>query len=226
MSAAGRTLALSDARAILGLGPMATANDLRRAFRNAAKRAHPDRPGGDAVRFRMVIEAYRTLQTETAALAAPESHRPADLFISPVQALLGGAREVTLADGRAIRIKLPAGLRHGERLRAGGVVFIVMIAPEGDALVRGDDVWVTAHIDPQVLAEGGRVAVETPVGRRIVWVTRKAAERGLIRLEGQGLPARGSHQQGALFLRLAANAPASESEARVLLRRFAAAWAA
>jgi len=44
---------------------------------------------------------------------------------------------------------------------------------------------------------------------------------------GQGLPARGSHRQGHLFLRLApAEAGQADSAARVLLRRFAAAWAA
>ena len=48
-----------------------------------------------------------------------------------------------------------------------------------------------------------------------------------MRIVGQGLPARGSHRQGHLFLRLAAaEAGQADSAARVLLRRFAAAWAA
>jgi len=227
MHVPGRTLAPSDARAILGLGPLSTPHEIRRAFREAAKRAHPDRPGGDATRFRLVIEAYRVLQTDGAlALAAPAYDRPVDLVITPVQALAGGQRETRLADGRTIRIKLPAGLRQGEFLRAGQAKFVIIIAAEGDTLVRGDDLWMTAKVDPTVLSEGGRAAVETPLGRRIVWVTRKAAERGLIRLEGQGLPARAGRPQGSLFLRLeAADAP-SESEARLLLKRFAAAWAA
>ena len=69
--------------------------------------------------------------------------------------------------------------------------------------------------------------METPLGRRIVWLTKKASERKLVRVVGQGLPARGRHRQGHLFLRLApAKAGQADSAARTLLRRFAAAWAA
>ena len=54
-----------------------------------------------------------------------------------------------------------------------------------------------------------------------------AGERKLVRLVGQGLPARGQHRRGHLFLRLApAKAGQADSAARALLRRFAAAWAA
>ena len=96
-----------------------------------------------------------------------------------------------------------------------------------EILVRGDDLWINASVSSRTLAEGGRIAIETPVGRRIVWLTRKAGERKLVRLVGQGLPARGPHRQGHLFLRLApAKTDKIDSAARTLLRRFAAAWAA
>jgi curved DNA-binding protein len=45
-------------------------------------------------------------------------------------------------------------------------------------------------------------------------------------LVGQGLPARGAHRQGHLFLRLAAQVRTTDSAAKALRRRFAAAWAA
>jgi curved DNA-binding protein len=92
--------------------------------------------------------------------------------------------------------------------------------------VRGHDLWLTAAVDPQILEAGGRVPVDTPLGRRIVWVTERAGERGLVRLRGQGLPARSGHPPGDLFLRLQPAAPVNESAARTLLRRFAAVWAA
>jgi curved DNA-binding protein len=219
------TLSLADARAVLGLTVLAGPAEIRRAFRDAAKRAHPDRPGGDAARFRLVLDAYHRLTGEGLAIPGPAMAAEAPLAISPAQALLGGDCDTPLADGRTLRIRLPAGLRDGERLRAGQALFRIAVLAEGDTLVRGDDLWLSAKVAPHILAEGGRVAVETPLGRRIVWVTRKAGERGLIRLEGQGLPARGGRPQGALFLRLAADAP-PESQARQRLKRFAAAWAA
>ena len=54
----------------------------------------------------------------------------------------------------------------------------------------------------------------------------EVAERRLVRLGGQGLPARGAHGQGSLFIRLVPDTGAPESAARAQLRRFAAAWAA
>ncbi len=226
MPVTGRMTSLPDARAVLGVDALASLHDIRQAFRDAAKRAHPDRPGGDAARFRQVLEAYRALQGEGLALAGPVAPLEAELAISPAEALLGGDHETRLADGRLIRIRLPAGLRQGERLRAGGAVLRIAIGPQGDTLVRGDDFWMTVKVAAHILADGGRVAIETPLGRRIVWITRKAGERGLIRLEGEGLPARAAHAQGDLFLRPAADDVATESQARQKLRRFAAAWAA
>jgi curved DNA-binding protein len=226
-------ISLKAAREALGVGPFFTAGELRRAFRDAAKQAHPDRAGGDAERFRLVTEAYHRLQ---AAQAAPEgviqppvprAPEPAVLNIGPLVALRGGFTEHQLADGRRIRVRLPAGLRSGDTVRAGGAELSVVLRGTPEMLVRGDDLWITAAVSPRVLEQGGRVALETPLGRRIVWLTSKAGERKLLRLAGQGLPARAGHRQGHLFLRLApAKAGQADSAARTLLRRFAAAWAA
>jgi len=227
-------LSLKTAREVLGVGPFFTPGELRRAFREAAKRAHPDRSGGGAERFRQVVAAYHRLQAGQAAAAeriiqppAPRPPEPAILRVDPLTALRGGSAEHRLADGRRIRLNLPAGLRAGDTVRAGGAELDVVLVGAPDMLVRGDDLWINAAVPPQALAEGGRIAVETPLGRRVVWLTQKAGARKLIRLVGQGLPARGSHRQGHLFLRLApAKAGQTDSAARTLLRRFTAAWAA
>lgn len=221
------------ARAVLGAAPSATPAELRRAFREAAKSAHPDRPGGDAERFREAVEAYRLL-TEPSAdriIQPPATVRKnvqddSILPITPLLALNGGVVLREIADGRALKITLPPGLRSGDLLRAGKDMFEIAVRGDGEIMLRGHDLWVTAPLHPHVLAQGGRVAVDTPVGRRVVWITRKAAERGLIRLAGQGLPARGDHPQGHLFLRLTEQTRTTDSAARTLRRRFAAAWAA
>lgn len=222
------------ARAVLGIGPAATASDLRQAFREAAKLAHPDRDGGDAERFREVVEAYQLLSQAppTGRIVQPPAtvrNSAADsriLPITPMLALNGGVVLHQMADGRGLKITLPAGLRSGDGLRAGEDVFEIAVRGDGQIMVRGHDLWLTAPLHPHVLAQGGRVAVDTPVGRRVLWITRKAAERGLIRLPGQGLPARGPHPQGHLFLRLTEQVRATDTAAGALRRRFAAAWAA
>lgn len=229
---------LKTAREILGVGPFYSASDLRRAFREAAKRAHPDRPGGDETHFHLVSAAYHRLQAalpgERGAAPdrvfqppAPRPPEPAELTIDPRIALEGGETEHRCADGRHLRVKLPAGLRQGDPVRVDGKMLSVRLVGAPQLLVRGDDLWITAALPARVLEDGGRVAIDTPLGRRIVWLTKKAVERKLVRLAGQGLPARGHHAQGHLFLRLAAApAGATDSAARTLLRRFAAAWAA
>lgn len=232
MAATAPYMTLREAREALGVEPAASPAELRRAFREAAKRAHPDREGGDPAVFLRVTEAYRRLQ-ESQRLAERIIQPPAcservgeTLSISPLQALNGGAIEHRLASGRTLRIQLPAGLRAGDTVRAGEAELPVRVEGAPELMVRGDDLWMTVAVDPRMLTEGGRLAVETPLGRRIVWVTKRAGERGLVRLEGQGLPARGRHGRGHLFLRLAAKRGEAASAARALLRRFAAAWAA
>lgn len=228
------SLTLSAARALLGVAPGAGERELRAAYREAAKRAHPDRPGGDAALFRDVLAAYRLLQDQPPpreinfppARATPSAPlREATLEIDVATAVSGGSMDLTI-DGRHLRLKLPAGLRLDDKVRVDGVTFVVRHASVREALIRGDDLWLTAKIDRRVLAEGGRVEVDTALGPRLAWISTKAATRGLVRLPGQGLPARGRHAAGDLFLRLEAVSSGVESAARSLLKRFAAAWAA
>ena len=224
-------ITLARAREVLGVKPLATAAEVRSAFRDAAKEAHPDRVGGGGDRFREVVDAYNRLSYAP----VPEGNAPPDgavaepagvLVICPLVALRGGSASHRLADGRKIRVRLPAGLRMRDTVRAGGAELLVVVTPDAGMQVRGNDLWVSVTVDPRTLAEGGRVALETPLGRRIVWVTKKAGERGLVRIVGQGLPARGPHAQGHLFVRLSATSGQTDSAARALLRRFTAAWAA
>jgi len=232
MTARGSALTLSAARALLGVSADAGERELRNAYREAAKRAHPDRPTGDAALFRDVLAAYRLLQENPlrpthfppAVTTSPPTDR-AFLDIDIATAVSGGSEELAI-DGRRLRLKLPAGLRAGDKVRLLDVLFEVRLRPLDGALVRGDDLWLSGKVAPRVLAEGGRVEADTPLGPRLAWISTKAAARGLVRLPGQGLPARAAHRAGDLFLRLEAAERDAESPARSLLRRFAAAWAA
>jgi len=222
-------MSLKMAREVLGVSSVATPAEVRAAFREAAKRAHPD-TGGDVGAFRQIVEAYQRLQDPldeglTKSAPRPKALEP-DLEITPALALDGGDVDHRMPDGSLIRITLPPGLRSGDLVRAGGGELCVYIRATDGVIVRGDDVWVTVKVAPAVLKKGGRIGFETPLGRRTAWVDKKAAERGLVRLEGQGLPARGERPRGHLFLRLAATQGVADSAALALLRRFAAAWAA
>jgi curved DNA-binding protein len=224
-------MSLKRARETLGVAADAMPAEIRRAFREAAKRVHPDRPDGDAEAFRIVVLAHQRLSQRrdrerlfqppaVAAAAEPLLEIPVEMAVA------GGRIERTCADGRRLRLKLPAGLRSGDRVRAGGVVFEVAIRGDGGVLVRGDDLWITAAVAPRLLETGGRLAVDTPRGRRVAWISPEAAASRLVRLAGEGLPSRGRRRQGAMFLRLTPDQALADGGARTLLTRFAAAWAA
>ena len=228
-------LSPDEARAILGLAPDASPHDVIGAFRAAAKQAHPDLPGGDAARFREILSAYRLLQSLPRAPAPPPQYSSFQTVprafsgfaeVSPMVAYAGGEAEALLPDGRRMRVAVPAGARHGEVLEVAGEKIKLRIRAESALQVRGSDLWVSAEVASMLLADGGRAVVETPLGARSLWITGKIAERRLVRLEGEGLPARGLHPAGSLFIRLVPDTGAPESPARTQLKKFAAAWAA
>jgi DnaJ domain len=63
-----------DPRTVLGVGPGASLEEIREAYRTKSKKHHPD-VGGDEWAFRMVTRAYEVLKT-TAEAAAPSAVRP------------------------------------------------------------------------------------------------------------------------------------------------------
>ncbi|MBV9510280.1 MAG: molecular chaperone DnaJ [Caulobacteraceae bacterium] len=231
MSGAAHGMGADEARRALGVDGDADDVAVRRAFRAAVKRHHPDRPGGDEARLRQVIEAYRALRP-AAAIAPERRPRTPALTITPADALLGGWRPARMPDGRLIQLHLPAGLREGERLSVDGRVLAVAIAGDAALAVLGDHLCVSVDVPPAFLRQGGRLSIDTPAGPCAFWVSGPDAARGLTRIQGQGLAARAGYRQGDLFVRLLAaweGAPepqAPTSQAQDKLRRFAAEWAA
>ena len=223
-----------EALAILGVAGDADAPALKAAFRSAVKSARPDQPGGDAERFRRVIAAYRLIQAHRPvrpALAAP-SARPAPapvLSLTPIQALSGGKVEVRLG-ARTVRVTAPRGLRTGDHLRLSGgaadgsdLYLSVLIRPEEGLSVMGDDLFMSWPVERRLMADGGRVEIETHAGARSAWITADMAAPVRVRLKGLGLPARGSRAAGHLFVTLT---PSSDtpSAAEDLLVRFTRVW--
>ncbi|MBX3480057.1 MAG: molecular chaperone DnaJ [Caulobacter sp.] len=218
-----------EALARLGLRAEPDAAGLRAAFRQAVKATHPDRPGGDAESLRAVVAAYELLKASPdvqpsppSAIAPAASAETDTLTITPALAASGGEVMVTLADGRRLKVGLPAGLRAGDRVRAGAAMLTVAVRGESGLTLRGDDLWLTTDL-PGDTPHGGRLDLDTPGGPREIWIGRRALARGLVRLSGQGLPARGPHAAGDLFVRLRP-AARPESGARSRLRAFQANW--
>ena len=224
---------LNEAFAVLGLHGPAEQDALTRAFRLAVKSARPDVAGGDAERFRRVIAAYRLIQSHGSrpALAAPVQ-RPAALPVvglTPLEAVLGGEATVRLGD-RTLRVHAPAGMRTGEHLRLksgaqdGSDLYLPILVRTADGMsVLGDDLYMSVPVATRVLSDGGRVEIETHAGPRDAWVAPGLTDPVRLRLRGLGLPARGSHPQGHLFVSLT-RSESAPSAAEDLLARFTRVW--
>jgi len=221
-----------EACALLGLTGPVDGEALTAAFRIAIKAARPEAAGGSDARFRKTIAAWRLIQQQTAPLAleAPRV-RPASppvVAIGPLDALNGGAAEVRIGK-RVLRVRVPAGLRSGEhlRLRAAGAdgsdLYLPVLVRGADGLSAvGDDLYMTCPVSRRLLADGGRLEVETHAGPRSAWLV--AGHQPLrLRLKGLGLPARGSRAQGHLFVTLEPSEEAP-SAAEDLLIRFTRVW--
>lgn len=228
---AAEVTCLAEAHARLGLTRAADASARAAAFRAAVKAAHAS---GDEDRLRLTIAAWRLIQSEAVppALAAPADLPPrqSPLVITPVQALNGARIEARVGE-RLYRLTLPPGLRTGEHVRLtgagadGAALYLpVLIRPADGLAALGDDLYMSLKVSPRLLAEGGRLEVETPAGPRSLWLTPDHPTHRLV-IPGLGLPARGKRPQGRLFVTLepAAEAP---SPAEVLLERFSRRWTA
>ena len=223
---------LPEAWALLGLAGPTAEPALTAAFRACVKAAHPSSPGGDELRFRQVIAAWRLIQNRDRplALAAPAAPPPAPpvVTITPLHALNGGHVALRVA-GRTLDIRLPKGLRSGDYLRLKGAgqdgahLYLPVLIRGADGLsVMGDDLFMDHPIPTRLLEDGGRLEIETHAGARSAWIVAGQAPPRL-RLKNLGLPVRGSRRQGHLFVTLQ---PSDDipSAAEDLLIRFTRVW--
>ncbi|MDC7684356.1 DnaJ C-terminal domain-containing protein [Asticcacaulis sp. BYS171W] len=242
----------SSALALLDLGDDASLDHIQSAFRKRAKQAHPDLNGGTDAHLRRLILARDLLLRQLKTGVNPtetidELADPAEILrLTPEQAVNGGVivQDVpmplelirdngpnrSLMHTRSLRIALPKGLRHGDRLRlkasrAGTAehLFRIEITRDERMHVAGNDLWMTAEVDARRVSGGGPVSIDTPHGPQDLFLGR-TTDGACLCLKGLGLPATATHAAGDLYVRLAATAlparPASD-----LLSEFHKRWA-
>lgn len=164
------TRAAHDPYAVLGVPRDADAETVKRAYREAALRDHPDRNPGDASaeeRFKRASEAYATLRD-------PEARRRYDAFAAAGAgaAGMGGAPRPDFAtvDWRAVfrEAEVPIDWARGGGVpTTGHVVFDVLFQGVARAfrqagLVRGEDRTVALRLELSEARTGGTRRVHVP----------------------------------------------------------------
>jgi DnaJ-class molecular chaperone len=137
------------------------------------------------------------------------------LIIDFLDAVNGGTKHVTLADGSSIEVTIPPGTRDGQILRLRGKGQPGMgDGPPGDALIEiavrphpfftrdDDDIRLELPISLPEAVLGGKVKVPTPTGTVMVTVPRWSSSGKVLRVRGRGVPRR-SGSRGDVYARLA-----------------------
>ncbi len=163
--------------------------------------------------------------------------REVRLVVSVGQAFRGDEVILRLPDDRALKVRLPAGVRDGQKIRLsrqGGVGQDG--GPRGDLYVRvelredphfrvdGADIELQLPVMPWEAALGGPVTVPTLDGGRLQLKIPSGADHGTrLRLRGRGMP---GDPPGDLYVRLQVVAPrVRTTEQRVLYERLREAFA-
>lgn len=123
------------------------------------------------------------------------------LIVTLLEALRGVGKEITMTNGKTLKVTVPFGARDGQILRLkgqgmpgigmgadGDALIEITIAPDPVFRLEGDDVHVDVPITLQEAILGGKIDVPTVDG--VVNMTVPAASNtgSVMRLRGKGLP--------------------------------------
>jgi curved DNA-binding protein len=155
------------------------------------------RPGGSARGF----EGFSTRGGD----------QEAALEVTLEEAARGGKRKFSLADGRDFEVRIPPGVRDGQKIRlagqggegssggpAGDLYLRVRIKPHPRFRREGDDLVVEIPVAPWEAALGATVPVPTLDGSAKVKVPGGSSSGRRLRLKGEGMPGPGG-RKGDLY---------------------------
>ncbi len=152
--------------------------------------------------------------------------------VSFIDAINGTKKRVVMADGKALDITIPPGLKDGQILRLrgqgqtglnGGEVgdALVQVHVESHALFRreGNDIYSTVSVTLGEALAGAKVPVETVAGTVSLKIPKGTNTGVKLRLRGKGVPFKGG--TGDQFVEIKVVLPAQPDDAFV---QFVADW--
>jgi curved DNA-binding protein len=164
---------------------------------------------------------------------APQGKLPdqeSEIGISFADAMSGVEKELTIQEGgdvRRIRVRIPAGVSDGGKVRlrgqgaqragleAGDLVLTVRVAEDDVYRREGDDLHLELPLTLSEAWKGATIKVPTPVGEVALKVPARSQGGAKLRLRGKGVPKRdGSH--GDFFVHLQLRLPDGHDHAKIL----------
>ena len=154
------------------------------------------------------------------------------------ESVMGGTRRIVLTNGEQIDVKIPAGLKDGQQIRAkgrggagrnggpnGDVLIQVTVAPHPYLSRDGNDLRMDLPVTLKEAVLGAKVPVPTLSGTINLSVPPNSNSGAVLRLKGKGVPAHGGSSNpepvGDLYVRLVVALPDHPDAA---LKNFAEGW--
>ncbi len=149
--------------------------------------------------------------------AEPDLDIEAKITIPFYTAILGGKHSVSIG-GETFDIKIPAGIRSGERLRVkgkgkqhgsqrGDLYLRVEVAPSPEYRREGDDLYKEVEIPLKTALFGGKIKVQTPHKEITVKIPEGIRSGQKLRVKEQGVINRKTKKMGDLYLILNVKLP-------------------
>ncbi|MCZ4260128.1 DnaJ domain-containing protein [Limimaricola sp. G21655-S1] len=169
----------------------------------------------------------------SAPFGVPGADLRYNIEVDFLDAARGATRDVTMPDGRAIELRIPAGLRDGQVLRLKGKGAPGLHGgPSGDAYVEarirphplftrnGDDIEIELPISFDEAVLGDRVEVPTIWGPVSMKLPEGASSGQRVRLKGKGIR-RAKRPAGDQYVRLSIRLPKHvDAEMKALAKRW------
>lgn len=129
------------------------------------------------------------------------------LTVSVEDAVKGGTQRVSLANGKTLDVKVPAGIDEGQSIRlrgqgeAGGdAIVTVSIAPHRLFERDGRNIRIDLPVSLKEAVEGAKINVPTPTGTIALTIAPGSNGGKTMRLKGRGWPAHGKDPAGDLLV--------------------------
>lgn len=132
-----------------------------------------------------------------------------------------GVEKTVEINGRPMKIKIPAGVDDGSRVRFGDFDIVVSVASDRVFAREGLDIYVEAEVSFPDVVLGETIEVPTIDGPVSLKVPAGTQADTLIRLRGRGVKAQSSNRQGDQYVRIKVVIPAKvNSEQKRILEEF------
>ncbi|MEX1052625.1 MAG: DnaJ C-terminal domain-containing protein [Patescibacteria group bacterium] len=140
-----------------------------------------------------------------------------NLTIEFEEAINGVEKEVKL-DGKEKKIKIPAGIDSGNRIRFSDFDLHINVKPHNKFRREGQDIYVEKEITFKQAVLGDTIEIETLSKPMKIKVRRGTQPGTFIRIRGEGVPYPHSNQKGNLYIHLKIKIPEKASrKARKIL---------